>query len=75
MVVVITYSAQRLDHHVPTRKVSCCAELQVSRQLASKCAELTRCQSELQQVQHMLAAAYAANAALQVRFTQASRLP
>ena len=56
-------------------RVSCCAGVQVSRQLASKCAELTRCQSELQQVQHMLAAAYAANAAMQVRFTQASQLP
>ncbi len=48
--------------------------VQVSRQLAGKCAEVTRCQAELHQVQHMLAAAYAANAALQVRLQQASRL-
>ncbi|KAL0022177.1 hypothetical protein WJX77_003269 [Trebouxia sp. C0004] len=43
---------------------------QVSRQLASKCAELVGCQTELHQVHHMLAAAYAANAALQLRFRQ-----
>ncbi len=47
--------------------------MQVSRQLASKCAELVQCQTELHQVHHMLAAAYAANAALQVRFRQASQ--
>ncbi len=47
--------------------------MQVSRQLASKCAELVRCQTELHQVHHMLTAAYAANAALQVRFRQASQ--
>ena len=44
----------------------------VSGQLASKCAELTRCQTELRQAQHMLAAAYAANAAMQVRFQHVS---
>lgn len=47
--------------------------MQVSRQLASRCAELVGCQTELHQVHHMLAAAYAANAALQVRFRQASQ--
>ena len=46
--------------------------LQVSWQLAGKCAELTRCQSDLRQAHHMLAAAYAANAALQVRFQHVS---
>ena len=48
--------------------------LQVSRQLAGKCAELVQSQSELRQSHHMLAAAYAANAALQVRFQHVSVL-
>ena len=48
--------------------------LQVSRQLAGKCAELVQSHSELRQAHHMLAAAYAANAALQVRFQHVSVL-
>lgn len=46
--------------------------VQVSGQLAGKCAELMQSQSELRQAHHMLAAAYAANAALQVRFQHVS---
>ena len=46
----------------------------MSRQLAGKCAELVQSQSEQRQAHHMLAAAYAANAALQVRFQHVSVL-
>lgn len=46
--------------------------VQVSGQLAGKCAELMQSQSDLRQAHHMLAAAYAANAALQLRFQHVS---
>lgn len=44
--------------------------MQVSRQGAKKAVELSQCRSKLQRAEHMLTAAYAANAAMQVRLQQ-----
>lgn len=43
---------------------------QVSRQGAQNAVELSQCRSKLQRAEHMLTAAYAANAAMQVRLQQ-----
>ena len=50
----------------------CWLREQVSRQGARKAVELSQCRSKLQRAEHMLTAAYAANAAMQVRLQQAS---